>query len=729
MDAEVIVVGAGPGGASAAYWLARYGRRVLLLDRRAFPRDKSCGDGVTRSAARLLADMGVLSRLGKAQRIRGVRVFMRGKGFRDFEYPGDLSPPNCGLVVPRLTLDHVICQQATAEGAELLMALVTGLVRDDGAVVGVDAVHQGEPVRLRAPVVVVAAGAASRLPYQLMATTPSEEGRGFAIRCYVHGLTGLTDLLEIYMPLTDPAGRRLLPSYGWVFPTGPSSANVGVGLFGQERDVNVRELMGRFLRGLRLEDPRFAGAAQHDPWRAAPLRFDFEPERCAAPGVLLVGDAAGMVSPFTGEGISYAIESGKLAAEVIHDALRPGSDVAPDLSAYSRRLGRRHTGYFETGRRSARRYLLVWRVLESTFHNERPLFALCRQAVLFPEGVGESYVGKLLDDVGPLLGGDAGRLRSDLLAIGEVLLDAIRKDWPFLARMSAVDLGAPDVPFRPALLMLLSSYLARPRQPQTTLLGAAIELGYLAALANLSVEEEPAGPAPPGGDAANWGNMFALMVGDFLLSQANELSARVSADVSRLIGESLATACEGRVRELRTAHDLSPTQAERLEILAQKTATLFELPCRLGALLGGASATDAAALASYGRNLGLAFQLAEDAAGAAGRMTRFGTTLEADLRAGIYSIPVLHALRRGGNASARLRAVLGRVPLTAKDARTAARLVAECDGEAAARSEAAMYATRARAALDHLQSGPTRHALKRLTEYAANRAVVAPTAT
>jgi heptaprenyl diphosphate synthase len=214
--------------------------------------------------------------------------------------------------------------------------------------------------------------------------------------------------------------------------------------------------------------------------------------------------------------------------------------------------------------------------------------------------------------------------------------------------------------------------------------------------------------------------MFALIVADFMSSQANELSARVSADVTRLIGKSLATACEGRVRELRAAHDLRLTQAERLETLAWKTATLFELPCQLGALLGGASATDAAALASYGRCLGLAFQLAEDAAGAAGQLTRFGTTLEADLRAGIYGIPVLHALRHGGDASARLRAALGRVPLPTTDARAAAQLVAECGGEAAARSLAKHHASRARAALARLPSSPSRHALERLAHYAAN---------
>ena len=110
----------------------------------------------------------------------------------------------------------------------------------------------------------------------------------------------------------------------------------------------------------------------------APLRFDFHPDRCAAPGLLLVGDATGMISPFTGEGIGYALESGRLAAETVDDALNRSKDSDLNLSAYPAALGRQFTGYFETGRQSARRYQLIWHVLESTFQNETPLFDICR---------------------------------------------------------------------------------------------------------------------------------------------------------------------------------------------------------------------------------------------------------------------------------------------------------------------------------------------------------------
>src|SRR5690349_7430348 len=110
MDAEVIVVGAGPAGSSAAYHLARAGRRVLLLERHRFPRDKSCGDGLTRFAVRALAEMGVLPELEGAQVVDGLRIEMRGRGNRVFRYPRELPPPSSGLVVPRLRLDEVLCR-------------------------------------------------------------------------------------------------------------------------------------------------------------------------------------------------------------------------------------------------------------------------------------------------------------------------------------------------------------------------------------------------------------------------------------------------------------------------------------------------------------------------------------------------------------------------------------------------------------------------------------------
>ena len=730
MDADAIVVGAGPSGASAALHLARRGRHVLLLERHRFPRDKSCGDSLTRFATRILAEMDVLEDLPPSPPARGARIFLRGRGHRDFRYPDHLAEPNHGIVVPRLVLDDILCKSAVGAGAELWEETVASrLLYENGSVVGVVVQCGGESRRLRAPVVIAADGAASRLAFQAgLAATPQDQ-MGYAVRGYYEGIEGLTNLLEIYMPLLDPTDRYLLPSYGWVFPMGAGTANIGVGLALRARRANIHMLFTRFIEFL-AEDPRFDGVTPCSDWRGAPLRFDFLPERCAAPGLLLVGDAAGMISPFTGEGIGYALESGRLAAGTVSDAMDCSKGSSLDLSEYPASLGRRFTGYFETGRQSARRFNLIWHVLESTFLNERPLFDMCRRAALFPEGIGDSYTGEFFEDVTQYLeGAVAGAaneaipalVRTDLLSIREVLTDTVRRDWPFLARALTADqpLG---LQFRPALLLLLAGYVAQPRRSLLVPTGAAVELGYLAALAQASVGEGDGASSQDadGSRPANWGNMFALMVGDFLFSQAYVMTARVAAEVSRLMAGALSEACEGHTLALRNSFNPDQTVEEHLEILRKKVATLFELPCRLGAHLSGALPRVTAALAGYGHNLGIAYQLIDDVLVACGRASELGRAVGSDLQEGVYSFPILHALGSDGREA--MKDSLATVRRGRGDVDAVYSIARECGGMQAAIDTADAFAEKARASLQSVPEGAARASLEALVDYVVDRA-------
>ncbi len=726
MNPEVIVVGAGPAGSSTAYYLARRGRRVLLLERGRFPRDKSCGDGLTLPAVRILEETGVLEHLPDAGRIKGARVFMRSRGHRDFLYPSSNVAPDFGLVVPRFQLDKLICQQAVAAGAELWeKALVAQLIRHEGGVVGVEVSREAGPQRLLAQVVVAADGAASRLAFQAGLAQNAAAKHGFAIRTYFTGIEGLEDLLEIYMPLTDPTDRYILPSYGWVFPTGSSSANIGVGIFERGHDVKVRKLMARFLSDLKNQDPRFRHMEDCGTWLGAPLNFGFVPERCVARGLLLVGDAAGMISPFTGEGISYALESGKLAAEAIDRNLRADGQT-PDLTDYADMLEKRFAGYFEAGRRSARRYLLLWHVLESTFQSEKPLFALCRKAALFPEAIGENQASKLLDDVSRLIDRGGLRVREDLLAVGEILINTVRRDWPFLARFSAAGQGDPGIPFRPALLLLLAAALGNLTDPRITTAASAVELGYIASLAHLSVDDAEPQADPPGNGSrpANWGNMLSLIVGDFFLSKAYELSGQAGATITRVIAESLAVICEGYVRERQNAFCLDVEEGEYDEIAAQKIATLFELPCRLGAMLGGLPSREVEMLRAYGRNLGLAFQLADEILDVHGRASELGKVLRADLREGNYSKVLREAMRRPG--AERLRQLVSDKNLTLQDTDLVLALVEASGAIEGCTLKARAYASEAQSILSRFAPCPAQRTLWRLADYALDRDVGEP---
>jgi len=724
LEPEVVVVGAGPAGAATAYHLARRGRRVLLLDRRRFPRDKSCGDGLTRPSVRLLTEMGVIADLPSAQRVRGVRVWMRDRGCREFEYPTTSAGDGHGLVVPRIDLDDAICRRAVAAGAKLWQgSRVIGPIMADGVVVGVRVIRDGRLAPVHAPVVVAADGATSALGRAMGLIPADGAGLGFAIRSYWEGLDDLSDWLEIFMPLLDSTDQYLLPSYGWVFPTGPDTANVGVGLFTRESGAKLGALFDGFLATLRREDPRFSSAHQLGAWKGAPLRFDFSPDRCVAPGLILVGDAAGMVSPFTGEGISYALESAKLAADVIDRNLRAGSRAIPDLSDYVILLERDYGGYFETGRTAARRYILVWHVLESTFDSERPPFVLCRRAVLFPEGIGEPYASRILDDVSPLVARGELNLREDLLSVGEVLVGSVRRDWPFLARLSATSYGDPGVPFRPALLLLLAMALGTTNDPLRIQVGAAVELGYLAALAQLGVEDDQSQSGHPISDRpANWANMFAILVADFLFSKACQLAAQSGRDVLNMVCEAVGRACEGQLKQVEHAYDLDLTEDQHLAIIARKTATLFELPCRLGAQLGGLATPKVTALASYGHHLGIAFQLADDALDLAGQQSHLGKDITNDLREGTYSLAVLHTLAHPEHGPP-LAAVLSRVHLDSADIDTAINLIRARGGIQHAMDTAHQHAAHARAALQALPAGPARTTLTRLTDYVVTRTV------
>ena len=322
---------------------------------------------------------------------------------------------------------------------------------------------------------------------------------------YFAEVTGLDPLLEIHLPLVDVTERRLLPSYGWVFPVGGGVVNVGVGLFDPAHRENVRSLYDRFVTELTETDPRFRRARPVGRMSGAPLRFDFDPARCGVPGLLLVGDAAGLVSPFTGEGISFALESGVLAATRIDAALRESGDEPIDPIPYTGcALAARHAGYFEAGHHSVRRYLLAWRVLESTFDDDRPIFALCRRLALDPDG---ARVDRLLD---PLPPGDPGlvrALRRDLLAVAELLTSRVRDDWPMFARLAAADDDLGTVSLRPAVLLLAAGYVGEHRHPVSHALAAAVDLGLLAGLAMDGVGPPPG--APKAGGSAGPGRVVA----------------------------------------------------------------------------------------------------------------------------------------------------------------------------------------------------------------------------
>lgn len=354
-DADVIVVGAGPSGATTAYYLAQAGVNVLLLEKARFPREKVCGDGLTPRAVRSLISMGIdTSPEAGWLRNKGLRVI--GAGMRlELDWPDLDAFPGYGLVRPRADFDEVLARRAQAGGAKLLEEVnVTGPIRDDrtGHVVGVTAREDGAEKTYRARTVVAADGNSSRLAVSLGLHKRDDRPLGVAVRTYYRSPRHEDDYLESWLDLWD--GDKLLPGYGWIFGMGDGTSNVGLGLLNTSKafgNTDYRELLKRWLKNM-PDDWGFVEENRTEPVRGAALPMGFNRTPAYHQGLLLAGDAAGMVNPFNGEGIAYAMESGEILARVIAQALaRPTkSETERVLASYPDALRDAYGGYYALGR-------------------------------------------------------------------------------------------------------------------------------------------------------------------------------------------------------------------------------------------------------------------------------------------------------------------------------------------------------------------------------------------
>ena len=360
-EADVIVVGAGPGSATACY-LARAGIDVLVLEKATFPREKVCGDGLTPRAVKALAGMGVpIGEQDGWLRNKGLRII--GGGVRlELPWPELSSYPGYGLVRSRLDFDETLARTAQKAGARLLEGVtVTAPVLDDsGRIAGVQARPTGQPDekerQYRARVVVAADGNSSRLSLAMGLGKRDDRPLGVAVRTYYTSPRHDDDYLESWLDLWDR--DRLLPGYGWIFGMGDGTSNVGLGLLNTSasfKNVDYRDLLRRWLAGMPAEWG-YTEENRTEPVRGAALPMGFNRTPHYSRGLLLAGDAGGMVNPFNGEGIAYAMEAGELAARVIAEALARPDQAATEqvLHGYPQALKDAYGGYYTLGRKFVR---------------------------------------------------------------------------------------------------------------------------------------------------------------------------------------------------------------------------------------------------------------------------------------------------------------------------------------------------------------------------------------
>lgn len=343
---DVIVVGAGPAGSSAAYHLAGYGVDVLLVDRSVFPRDKRCGDAVMPPALEELALMDLVEEVHKRFFATGrIGVWLLGMPGQ-YQLVGGEPPFQEGLVAPRVDFDALLCEQALSKGAAWLdqVTVHEALCQQEGMML-VRGTRGSRPVELRAQLVIAADGSNSRLARKLREALAGQQGLAIdaltapydgrvqftAMRGYFHGIERLSDALEFYFR-GEPGTY-----YYWIFPLGPHGiANVGViASMNQLRaeKTNLEAALTAFLQVPELEGR--AGHAQlQGQVGAAPIMAGMRGTALFGERLLCVGDAAALVDPRSAEGISGALWSGRKAAETAMMALRHNDYSLSSLSSY-----------------------------------------------------------------------------------------------------------------------------------------------------------------------------------------------------------------------------------------------------------------------------------------------------------------------------------------------------------------------------------------------------------
>lgn len=334
---DAIVVGAGPSGSTCAALLAKQGVRVLLVDREGFPRDKPCGDAVGGKALNVLSELGLLRSLAQKGFLRSSGIIFSSPNGTEVEIPllkdgGEMSG---GFVCRRKDFDNILFQHAKKMCKSLERCEVFDLIFGGTKVIGVAARDAGgKEENYYAKVVVGADGVNSVVARKTGCLAADKRHYASAVRAYYSGIASLRGNIEVhFLP-------ESMPGYFWIFPLSPHEANVGVGMLLSEvskKRANLHRILEQCLKGGKFAK-RFANAKLEGSVKGWSLPLASAKRKCAGDGFVLIGDAASLVDPFSGEGIGNGMKSAAIAAKVLGGALKKGGVGEEDCLSYEQRL-------------------------------------------------------------------------------------------------------------------------------------------------------------------------------------------------------------------------------------------------------------------------------------------------------------------------------------------------------------------------------------------------------
>lgn len=336
---DIIIVGGGPAGSSAALYAQKLGLKTIILEKSFFPKDKICGDALSGKSVRYMRELGILKEVSRLEGSTINTITFGSPNHKQFDLhlknrynKGTIKE---GYVIKRYIFDNFLFQKAkkitnTKEGFK-----VTDIIYDkNNKTIGVTGLINKKKDNIYAPIILGCDGANSKIARKLGFGNNLQKNTAIAIRCYYKNVKGLKNQIELHFV------DEVLPGYFWLFPAGNNIANIGIGLSKEQAKKDTRKLSTilddvinsnffkkRFENAEKLEEPK--------GW-SLPLGRVKRPNH--GNGYMLLGDAAGLIDPFTGEGIGNAMASAKIAIKVANDCLKKDDFSKNITSVYNNLL-------------------------------------------------------------------------------------------------------------------------------------------------------------------------------------------------------------------------------------------------------------------------------------------------------------------------------------------------------------------------------------------------------